>query len=121
MTDFPLLLDALSAGGVDLGAPPGLPFRWDSSTVKAGLNFTLTTDLGALDLLGEIAGGGGYRALVPHAERVTLFGRSCLCLGLRKLIDVKRAAGRARDLQAVADLEALLEERAGHKPPGSSR
>jgi len=93
------------------GAPRGLPFQWDRSTVQAGLNFTLTTDLGAIDLLGEIAGGGDYRALVSHAERVTVFGKSCLCLGLRKLIEVKRAAGRPRDLQAVADLEALLEER----------
>src|SRR5947199_2122071 len=35
------------------GAPPGLPFRWDEHTVQAGLNFTLTTSLGDLDLLGE--------------------------------------------------------------------
>jgi hypothetical protein len=26
------------------GAPPGLPFRWDTATVERGLNFTLTTD-----------------------------------------------------------------------------
>ena len=93
------------------GAPPGLPFQWDPGTVKAGLNFTLTTDLGALDLLGEIAGGGDFQALRPHAETVTLFGAECLCLGLAKLIVVKRAAGRARDLQAVAELQAILEER----------
>jgi hypothetical protein len=93
------------------GAPPGLPFQWDRSSIRAGLNFTLTTDLGAIDLLGEIAGGGTYPALLPHAERVTIFGRPCLCLGLNKLIEVKRAAGRPRDLMAVADLEALLEER----------
>ena len=36
------------------GAPPGLPFRLDPPTVAAGLNFTLDTDLGALDLLGEM-------------------------------------------------------------------
>jgi hypothetical protein len=93
------------------GAPPGLPFRWDLDTVKAGLNLTLMTELGALDLLGEIAGGGDFQALRPHAEAVTLFGIECLCLGLQKLIEVKRAAGRARDLQAVADLQVLLEER----------
>lgn len=29
------------------GAPEGLPFRWDADTVRRGLNFTLTTDLGA--------------------------------------------------------------------------
>jgi hypothetical protein len=30
---------------------------------------------------------------------------------LNKLIEVKRAAGRARDLQAVAELEALRDEK----------
>ena len=38
------------------GAPPGLPFRWDSPTVQRGLNFTLVTQLGDIDLLGEIWG-----------------------------------------------------------------
>ncbi len=97
------------------GAPPGLPFRWDAGTIQAGLNFTLITDLGALDLLGEIVGGGAFQALRPHAVPVNLFGVECLCLGLKKLIEVKRAAGRARDLQAVADLEALMEEREKQK------
>ncbi len=37
------------------GAPPGLPFRWGAETLARGLNFTLTTGGGDLDLLGEIA------------------------------------------------------------------
>src|SRR5262249_22067628 len=28
------------------GAPPGLPFHWDTETLSAGLNFTLTTSAG---------------------------------------------------------------------------
>lgn len=28
------------------GAPTGLPFRFDEATLKRGLNFTLTTDVG---------------------------------------------------------------------------
>src|SRR5688572_22825336 len=40
------------------GAPPGLPFRWDERTIRMGLNFTLSTTRGPLDLLGEVAGGG---------------------------------------------------------------
>jgi hypothetical protein len=39
------------------GAPPGLPFRWEVDTIARGLNFTLTTDLGAIDAHGEIVGG----------------------------------------------------------------
>jgi hypothetical protein len=93
------------------GAPAGLPFLWDQTTLERGLNFTLTTDLGALDLLGEIAGGGNYEALLPYSVEIMVFGVECFCLTLEKLIEVKRAAGRIRDLQAVADLQALLEER----------
>src|SRR5579885_1088213 len=50
------------------GAPSGLPFRWDERTIQAGLNFTLTTSLGKLDLLGEVAGGGRYEELLPASE-----------------------------------------------------
>jgi hypothetical protein len=95
------------------GAPPGLPFRFDDATIRSGLNFTLTTSLGDLDLLGEIAGGGDYEALLPHTVTLALFGLECRCLGLDRLIHVKRAAGRPRDLEAIAELEALREERDG--------
>ena len=36
------------------GAPPGLPFRWDAETIRRGLNLTLSTKLGPLDLLGDV-------------------------------------------------------------------
>ena len=45
-----------------LGASAGLPFEWSAATIKRGLNFTLTTDIGDIDLLGEIPGGGNYQA-----------------------------------------------------------
>ncbi len=92
------------------GAPPGLPFQWHSKTLTRGLNFTLTTDLGDLDLLGEITGGGGYDDLLPHCVVLNAFGVPYSCLGLKRLIEVKRAAGRPKDLQALAELEALREE-----------
>jgi predicted nucleotidyltransferase len=95
------------------GAPPGLPFRFDVETVRRGLNFTLTTRLGDLDLLGEVTGGGGFEALLRHSEHVRLFDRSILCLGLPKLIEVKRAAGRPKDLEAIAELELIAARRRG--------
>ena len=93
------------------GAPPGLPFEWSAATVARGLNFTLTTAIGDIDLLGEIVGAGDYAALVLHTVEVDIFGIRCLCLDLPRLIGAKRAAGRPKDLEALAELEALLEER----------
>jgi predicted nucleotidyltransferase len=93
------------------GAPAGLPFRWDVETLARGLNFTLATSLGPIDLFGEIPGGGTYEQLLPDTLAVTVFGVTCRCLTLDRLIDVKRAAGRTKDLEAVAELEALREER----------
>jgi hypothetical protein len=93
------------------GAPLGLPFNWDERTIWNGLNFTLTTRLGALDLLGEITGGGAYEELLPYSVRLQPFGVECFCLGLERLIQVKRAAGRPKDFEAIAELEAILEER----------
>ena len=93
------------------GAPPGLPFIWDEATILRGLNFTLTTTLGDLDTLGEITGGGRYEDLVAHADPIELEGRRCLLVTLPTLIVVKRAAGRPKDQEAIAELEALLEER----------
>jgi hypothetical protein len=91
------------------GAPEGLPFRLDTDTLRRGLNFTLSSKLGD-NLLGEIVGGGGY-ALEPHAVAMELFGVRCLVLGLDKLIEVKRAAGRPKDLEALAELVAIREAR----------
>jgi hypothetical protein len=93
------------------GAPAGLPFRFDVATVKRGLNFTLTTDLGPLDLLGEITGGGSYDDLARESTPSTEFGAHVRCLTLEQLIATKRAAGRPKDLVALSELEALLEER----------
>lgn len=92
------------------GAPLGLPFDWSVATLRAGLNFTLTTTVGAIDLLGEITGGGHYADLLPHTLTITIFGRDVQLLDLPWLIRVKRAAGRPKDLEVIAELEALQEE-----------
>jgi hypothetical protein len=95
------------------GAPPGLPFRLDERTLQNGLNFTLATNLGALDLLAEITGGGSYDDLLPYSISLRLYDVECLCLGLERLIYVKRAAGRPKDLEILAELETILDEQGG--------
>lgn len=106
------LVDALKPHAPYLrGAPPGLPFDWSAETILRGLNFTLTTNLGSIDILGEVAGGGDFEALVTHSQRAEAYGVPCLCVDLETLIRLKRAAGRPKDFEAIAELEALLEER----------
>jgi predicted nucleotidyltransferase len=94
-------------------APPGLPFRFDEHTIWRGLNFSLSTAVGSVDLFGEILGGGTYDNLLPDSNRIELFGAECLCLGLERLIHVKRAAGRPKDFEVIAELEAILELQKG--------
>jgi predicted nucleotidyltransferase len=95
------------------GAPAGLPFRLDRPTVTRGLNFTLDTTLGSLDLLGEVTGGGSYEALLSRTEVMPLFGFTCRVVTLDGLIALKRAAGRPKDLEVIAELESLKERRGG--------
>lgn len=105
------LVEALSAHQPYLrGAPPGLPFRFDEETVKRGLNFTLVTKLGAIDLLGEVAGGGIYEDIIGSLVIKEFFGYQLQCLSLEKLIATKRAAGRPKDFEVIAELESLIEE-----------
>jgi predicted nucleotidyltransferase len=61
-------------------------------------------------LLGEIVGGGTYEHLIDHSTEVDVFGIRCRVLDLDKLIQVKRAAGRPKDLEVIAELEAIREE-----------
>lgn len=93
------------------GAPPGLPFRFDAETIKRGLNFTLVTAAGDLDVMGEAAGGGTYEMLLPRSEVRQLFGFPLRFVDLETLLYLKRAAGRPKDLERIAELEALEAER----------
>ena len=89
------------------GAPEALPFSLDEATLHAGLNFKLVTDLGYLDLLGEVAGLGEYEAVKARAEAVELYRRSVWILSLEGLIVSKEAAARPKDLRHLDELKAL--------------
>jgi predicted nucleotidyltransferase len=92
-------------------APPGLPFSFDTTTIRRGLNFTLTSTLGDIDLFGAVAGGATYPDLLPNSFEVEAFGVSFKCLDLPTLIRIKEAAGRPKDLEALAELRVLLQEK----------
>jgi predicted nucleotidyltransferase len=93
------------------GAPRGLPFHWDEAMIRGGLNFTLVTDGGDLDLLGDMKGAGTYEDVLPRSEEITFRGVVFRVVDLETLIRAKRAAARPKDFEAIAELEAIREER----------
>lgn len=91
------------------GAPKDIPFRLDAQTLQHGLNFTFDTDIGPLDLLGEVRGVGGYSHCLEGCIQIEMFGNVFKILALDKLIAAKRAAGRPKDRAMLLELEAILE------------
>ena len=86
-----------------------LPFIWNERTLQNGTNFTLVTDIGDIDLLGEVGGIGDYESVRVESLVETLYGCEVRLLTIEGLIKSKRAAGRAKDLLVLPELEALKE------------
>jgi hypothetical protein len=94
------------------GAPADLPFVLDERTLAQGMNFTFQTDFGDIDFLGELSGVGQFPALARDAVWIELYGFPVRVASLDAVIRSKRAAGRAKDLVALPELEALKEMQA---------
>jgi hypothetical protein len=88
----------------------GLPFFWDETTLRNGTNFTFSTDLGDIDLLGEVKGVGTYEGALASSIVIPLYGLEIRFLSIDALIESKRAAARPKDLAILPELEALREE-----------
>jgi hypothetical protein len=66
-----------------------------------------------VDLFGEIPGGGRYEDLIDSSLKINVFGFECFVLDLETLIKTKRAAGRPKDFEALAELEVLRKRVSG--------
>ena len=88
-----------------IGAP--VAFIWDESTLRNGLNFTLETDLGDLDLLGEVPGVGDFEIISSTAETAEIFGLTCRIISLDHLLAAKRTAKSKKDQVHLRELEAI--------------
>jgi hypothetical protein len=108
------LSSVLEATGARLrGVADTVPFILQAETLAAGDHFTLSTDLGDLDLLGTPAGTNGYDDLLAHSTDVDLDGLTVKVAGLDDLIRMKRAAGRPKDRVELEILGALRDELEG--------
>jgi hypothetical protein len=87
--------------------PAELKVPFDEHSLAQGTNFTLTTDIGNLDLLGEMSGVGGYRDIVKNATVLVLDGVTCKIASLDAIIRSKEAADRPKDRAVLPELRAL--------------
>ena len=93
------------------GFPPDLPFIWDSSTLSMGTVFTLETEIGEIDLLGEVAGIGTFDEVYNASEKWNIYGFEIDVLSIEGLIIAKKASGRPKDEEGIKLLEALWESK----------
>ncbi|MGH3036424.1 MAG: nucleotidyltransferase [Gaiellaceae bacterium] len=92
------------------GTPAGLPFLLDAQTLKAGANFTFTTSLGSIDLLGDPAGAPPYERLRKAATVVSVRGHEVRVASLDHLIAMKEAAGRPKDKLQATEYRTISDE-----------
>ena len=92
------------------GVQEDVPFILNARTLRAGDSFTFETDAGNLDIIGTPAGTRGYDELMRTAEEQDLGGLTIKVASIDALIQMKRAAGRPKDLIEVEVLAALREE-----------
>jgi hypothetical protein len=86
----------------------------DSVDLARASNVTLRTGAGRLDLLNAALGAPPYDALAAGSAEAMIAGVTVRVVGVDDLIAMKRALGRPRDLQDIADLTA---HEAGDYPP----
>ena len=71
------------------------------------MNITLRTDLGSVDLFGELPGAGTFEQLWNGAALIDLDGLPVRVASISSLIAMKRAAGRPKDRLHLMELEQM--------------
>lgn len=89
------------------GVHDEVPFEPDARTLRGVELLTLVTSLGELDVLGRPPGAPAYQDLRRNADRYDLGGFNVSVASLDDLIAMKEAAGRAKDLLDIEELEAI--------------
>ena len=79
-------------------------FVWGEKILQNETNLMLETDIGSIDLLGEVAGIDSYEKVFANS---LMLNSDVRVLSLNDLIKVKKAAGRPIDLLVLPELEML--------------
>lgn len=93
------------------GVEEAVPFLPDLATLRRTQLLTLESPDGPMDLLAAPSGSPGYASLRRQADRVELDRVTVLVASLDHLMDMKRAAGRPKDLVDLEELQAVARRR----------
>jgi hypothetical protein len=97
---------------------PDLPVvTTDNHNLRGMKNLYLQSDVGQLDVLGEVPGIGDYSVASKDAVVMDFEGSPCKVMQIDKLIQAKRTAGRPRDHIAIAHMEVFRKRLQGGPPP----
>jgi hypothetical protein len=105
-------LEALAKALGELGARlrgvgESVPFVPDRRTLEQAELLTLETSAGPLDLVALPPGAPPYEVLRRRAQRLDLGAFAVSVASLEDLIEMKRIAGRPKDLIAIEELQAI--------------
>lgn len=105
------MAQALRIAGARLrGFSDDVSFVLDANTLRNGLAFTFTTELGTIDVLATPAGTKGLPDLRADAAEMDIAGMPVLVASLEDLIRMRTAAGRPKDRIEVESLAVRREE-----------
>ncbi len=107
-TNLSKLFDALK-GYNPLHRENRKPLSGQKGNLARFKNLYLITDLGPVDILGEVAGIGTFEKVAEHAIEIDLFGYKCKVLDIEALMTSKKTMGRPKDKESVIQLAAIKE------------
>ena len=106
--NFRKIVDALSPlNPYPRGLEPGQEVMWNTSVLRDSYSLITVTDLGDLDLIAELSGGGTYQALRKQTTRLVALGLECHVLNILPLADHLIESGRPKDVRLAERLRAL--------------
>jgi hypothetical protein len=98
------------------GRPDGQILRPTSNDISAGGHCLLMTDLGPLDVLGQIEQGLKFKDLLDDSTEIPFKGHMLRVLTLEAMVRMKKSSTRKKDQRYLPILEEILKR----KPPTDS-
>ena len=88
-----------------------LSFLTHPTSLKGIKNLYLETDLGILDVIGQVEAVGDFHDVMKNAIEIKIYGGHCRLISINDLIKSKKSLGRHRELVVVEELKAIQSEK----------